>query len=34
MTQRHVLTVELKDVKALEITCTFCGAKLTLPPPA
>lgn len=33
MTQRHVLTVDFKDIKALEVTCASCKAKLTLPVP-
>jgi hypothetical protein len=32
MTQRHVLTVDFKDIKALEVTCK-CGGKLTIPVP-
>jgi len=32
MTQRHVLTVDFKDVKALEVTCK-CAAKFTIPVP-
>lgn len=32
MTQRCVLNVDFKDIKALEITCA-CGAKFTLPVP-
>jgi hypothetical protein len=33
MTQRHVLTVDFKDIKALEVTCSLCGTKLTIPVP-
>lgn len=32
MTQKHVLTVDFKEVKALEVTCK-CGAKFTIPVP-
>lgn len=32
MTQKHVLTVDFKDIKALEVTCK-CGAKFTIPVP-
>ena len=32
MMQKHVLTVDFKDIKALEITCA-CGARFTIPVP-
>jgi hypothetical protein len=32
MTQKHVLTVDFKDIKALEVTCK-CGAQFTIPVP-
>lgn len=32
MTTKHVLTVDFRDIKALEVTCA-CGAKLTIPVP-
>jgi len=32
VTQRHLLTVDFKDIKALEVTCK-CGGKLTIPVP-
>lgn len=32
MTQRHVLTVDFKDIKALEVACA-CGGKFTIPVP-
>lgn len=30
MTQKHVLTVDFKDIKALEVTCSLCGTKLAI----
>jgi hypothetical protein len=33
MTIREMLAVDFKDIKALEIVCSECGAKVTLPVP-
>jgi hypothetical protein len=33
MTPRQILTIDLMEIKALEVTCSHCGAMFTIPLP-